>query len=79
MTEANTSKRIAHYKFHHIDLNKCRHCKTFDCEEACFYGIYRVINRDLEPQCTVIPEKEDKCIKCHICTSKCKYEAIQID
>ena len=79
MSEANKRKVIESYKFHHIDINKCVQCKSFDCEEACFRGIYKVINKDSEPKCTVVEDKEDNCVKCHICSTQCKFEAITID
>ena len=65
--------------FHHIDINKCKKCKTFDCEEACFRGIYEVIHKESEPKCVIIKKKEDRCVKCHICTTACKLGAITID
>ncbi|MGQ4875008.1 MAG: 4Fe-4S binding protein [Promethearchaeia archaeon] len=73
------SPEIINYKFHHIDISKCRKCKDFWCEDACFRGIYKVINKESKPECIVIEDLEDKCIKCHICTTSCKYEAISID
>jgi len=70
---------IKSYKFHHVDLAKCAICKEFSCEDACFRGIYKVINKDTEPMCVVVEEREDHCIKCHICTTACKLRAITID
>ena len=70
---------IESYKFHHIDTSKCRECKDFACEEACFRNIYIVLYRDSQPKCTVDKEREDRCVKCHICTTQCKLGAIIID
>ena len=75
MNDAN----IESYKFHHIDTSKCRKCLSFDCEEACFRGIYKVIDKDTEPKSSVVEEREDMCVKCHMCTTACKLEAITID
>ncbi|MHA1150448.1 MAG: 4Fe-4S binding protein [Promethearchaeota archaeon] len=72
-------REIESYRFHHIDVSKCRVCKTFDCEETCFRGIYEVYGKGSIPKCTVVREREDRCIKCHICTSACKLDAITID
>ena len=79
MKRTDNSKKIESYKFHHIDTNKCKLCKTFDCEEACFRGIYEVINKDSEPKCIVVEDREGMCVKCHMCTTACKFEAITID
>ena len=79
MSNADNKEAIENYKFHHINTEKCRQCKSFDCEEACFRGIYMVINKESNPKCVVIEDKEDRCIKCHICTTQCKFEAITID
>ena len=70
---------IKSYKFHHIDLSKCAICREFSCEEACFRGIYEVKNKDSKPECTVVEEIEDRCVKCHICTTACRLRAIEID
>ena len=79
MSSADNKEAVEDYKFHHIYTDKCRQCKTFDCEEACFRGIYQVINKKTEPKCIVIENKEDRCVKCHICTTQCKLGAISID
>ena len=79
MSDAEKSNTIESYKFHHIDTSKCRACKSFDCEGACFRGIYKVIDKDTEPKCVVVENREDMCVKCHICTTACKLEAITID
>ncbi|GAG26245.1 unnamed protein product, partial [marine sediment metagenome] len=49
------------------------------CEETCFRGIYEVINKDSIPKCTVVEDREDRCVKCHMCTTACKLRAITID
>ncbi|MGV9173724.1 MAG: 4Fe-4S binding protein [Promethearchaeia archaeon] len=79
MTQSKVKRQIDDYKFHHIDTQKCLNCTRFDCEEACFRGIYRVINKDFHPRCVVIEKREDMCVKCHICTTACKFRAILID
>lgn len=79
MSEANNTETVESYKFHHIDTKNCRQCEGFWCEEACFRGIYEVINKDTKPKCIVIEDREDVCVKCHICTTQCKYGAITID
>ncbi|MFX0017825.1 MAG: hypothetical protein ACFFAK_11250 [Promethearchaeota archaeon] len=79
MSEVKNQPNIESYRFHHIDTNKCRLCKDFSCEEACFRGIYEVINKNDQPKCIVIEEREDRCVKCHICTTACKLRAITID
>ena len=79
MSEAENSDSIESYKFHHIDTNKCKICKSFACEEACFRGIYEVIDKNTTPKCIVIEDREDRCVKCHICTTACKFRAITID
>lgn len=79
MSEANDQKTIESYKFHHIDTSKCLECENFACEEACFRGIYEVINKDSKPKCVVVEDREDNCVKCHICTTVCKLGAITID
>jgi Fe-S-cluster-containing hydrogenase component 2 len=79
MSEAEEKKTIESYKFHHIDISKCRVCSEFSCEEACFRGIYKVINKDSIPKCTVVEDREDRCVKCHMCTTACKLRAITID
>ena len=70
---------IESYKFHHIDTDKCKKCTHFFCEDACFRGIYEVINKDNEPKCSIVQKLEDRCVKCHICTTACKFKAIIID
>ena len=65
-------------EFHKINAEKCLTCRTYDCEDACFRGVYKVINKEFAPQCTVVKEKESFCVKCHLCTTDCKYGAIDI-
>ena len=79
MSDVNNQSSIESYKFHHIDTSKCLQCEDFPCEEACFRGIYEVINKEDEPKCIVVEEREDMCVKCHICTTACKLRAIIID
>ncbi len=79
MSEAEEKKTIESYKFHHIDVSKCRLGSEFSCEETCFRGIYKVINKDSIPKCTVVEDLEDRCVKCHLCTTACKLRAITID
>ena len=79
MSEAVDKDHIDSYKFHHIKTNECATCNDFSCEEACFRGIYEVINKDSIPKCTVVEDREDRCVKCHICTTACKKKAITID
>lgn len=79
MSEAGDLTTIESYKFHHIDTSKCSECKNFSCEEACFRGIYKVINKYSKPKCTVVKDREERCVKCHICTTACKSKAITID
>jgi len=79
MSGTKKSQKIENYQFHHIDTNKCRRCTSFICEDACFRGIYKVINKKTEPKCIIIENKEDLCVKCHICTTQCKLRAITID
>ncbi|MFX1498309.1 MAG: hypothetical protein ACFFBH_12350 [Promethearchaeota archaeon] len=79
MSKANSQPNIESYRFHHIDINKCKQCRDFSCEEACFRGIYKVLNKETEPRSIVIEEREDRCVKCHICTTTCKLRAITID
>lgn len=79
MSQANDQPTIESYKFHHIDTFKCKHCNEFSCEEACFRGIYEVKNKNTTPKCTVVEDREDRCVKCHICTTACKAKAITID
>lgn len=79
MNDFEEPKNIISYKFHHIDIDKCKTCTEFSCENACFRGIYEVLNKDGIPECTVIKDKEDRCVKCHICTTMCKKRAILID
>ena len=79
MSEVENKDLIESYKFHHIDTSKCHQCKEFSCEEACFRGIYKVINKESIPKSTVVQEREDTCVKCHICTTACKIGAITID
>ena len=47
------------------------------------YGIpttkYKVINKDSIPRCIVVEDREDRCVKCHMCTTACKLRAITID
>ena len=79
MSEVDDRDTIESYKFHHIDIFKCEQCKEFSCEEACFRGIYKVINKDSTPKCIVVEDREDRCVKCHICTTACKLKALRID
>ena len=79
MSAAEDRATIESYKFHHIDISKCKQCKEFSCEEACFRGIYEVINKDSTPKCIVLENREDRCVKCHICTTACKLKALKID
>ncbi|MFX1316736.1 MAG: hypothetical protein ACFE9T_12805 [Promethearchaeota archaeon] len=79
MNQTGNQDFVESYKFHHIDTSKCRQCKEFSCEEACFRGIYKVINKETIPKSTIVKEREDHCVKCHICTTACKLEAIIID
>ena len=79
MSDVNNQKSIESYKFHHIDTSKCLKCREFSCEDACFRGIYEVINKKSEPKCIVVEDREDMCVKCHICTTACKARAITID
>lgn len=79
MSDTLNNSTIESYKFHHIDKSKCAQCDGFWCEEACFRGIYKVINKDSTPKCVVVEDREDFCIKCHICTTACKLRAIRID
>jgi len=79
MSKAEDQSSIESYKFHHIDVSKCQHCSEFSCEETCFRGIYEVINKDSIPKCTVVEDREDRCVKCHMCTTACKLRAITID
>ena len=65
--------------FHHIDKGKCRLCNEFSCEETCFRGIYEVVNKGSTPECIVVKDREDRCVKCHMCTTACKLRAITID
>ncbi|MHA1294879.1 MAG: hypothetical protein ACTSQJ_19760 [Promethearchaeota archaeon] len=67
MSKANNKDYIKSYKFHHIDKNKCHYCRDFWCEKK------------IQPECIVIEDREDSCIKCHICTTACKSKAITID
>ncbi|MFX0141373.1 MAG: hypothetical protein ACFFDN_47485 [Candidatus Hodarchaeota archaeon] len=50
MSEVKDQPNIESYRFHHIDTNKCKKCKDFSCEEACFRGIYNVINKKNQPK-----------------------------
>ncbi len=59
MSEADNRDTIESYKFHHIDVSKCRQCKEFSCEDACFRGIYEVINKESIPKCIVVEALED--------------------
>ena len=79
MSDTPDKSNIVSYKFHHIDINKCKRCEAFSCEDACFRGIYKVINKDTKPMSVIVEEREDHCIKCHICTTACKLRAITID
>ena len=79
MSEAKDRDDIERYKFHQINIQKCSICKDFSCEEACFRGIYEVINKESTPKCIVVEDNEDRCVKCHICTTACKLRAITID
>ncbi|MFX1457017.1 MAG: hypothetical protein ACFFDB_16705 [Promethearchaeota archaeon] len=79
MSKAEDKSLIESYEFHHIDISKCRDCKDFSCEEACFRGIYEVINKDSIPKCIIVEDREDRCVKCHMCTTACKPRAITID
>ena len=79
MSEVDDRDTIESYKFHHIDTSKCEQCKDFSCEEACFRGIYKVINKNSKPKCIVVEDREDRCVKCHICTTTCKLKALKID
>ncbi|MFW9878190.1 MAG: hypothetical protein ACFFG0_34345 [Candidatus Thorarchaeota archaeon] len=79
MSEACHRAKIESYKFHHIDTSKCKNCIEFSCEEACFRGIYEVINKISTPKCIVVEDREDRCVKCHICTTACKLKALKID
>ena len=79
MSKANDLPTIESYKFHHIDISKCKLCKDFSCEEVCFRGIYEVTNKQSIPKCIVAEDREDRCVKCHICTTACKLKAITID
>ncbi len=79
MSDTPDKSKIVSYKFHNVDINKCKRCEAFSCEDACFRGIYKVLNKDSEPRCVVVEEREDHCIKCHICTTACKLRAITID
>ena len=38
-----------------------------------------VLNKETEPMCVVVEDREDNCVKCHICTTACKLKAITID
>ena len=79
MSDTPEKTNIVNYKFHHIDINKCKICEGFFCEDACFRGIYKVINKESEPESIVVEDREDNCVKCHICTTACKLRAITID
>lgn len=79
MSKVDQQTTIESYKFHHINTSKCKQCKEFSCEEACFRGIYEVINKETLPKCIVVEDREDRCVKCHICTTACKLKAIIID
>lgn len=79
MRKSKEKIEIENYKFHHIDIEKCKTCQIFSCEEACFRGIYKVINKKPNPKCIILKEREENCIKCHICTTACKLGAITID
>lgn len=79
MSDFKSQRYIESYKFHHINTRKCRQCKDFSCEKACFKGIYKVVNKDTIPRSTVLEDREDSCLKCHMCTTACKLKAITID
>lgn len=79
MCKTEAQSTFESYEFHHIDISKCAQCQDFSCEEACFRGIYEVIDKESTPKCIVVQDREDRCIKCHICTTACKYRAIKID
>ncbi len=79
MGKNTNNNSIKDYKFHHIDTSKCKNCKDFSCEAACFRGIYKIINKESIPRCIVYREREDFCIKCYLCTTMCKKKAILID
>lgn len=79
MVDLKNQSSVEHYKFHHIDTSKCRICKKFFCEKACFRGIYEVLKKDTVPKSTVVRDREDQCVKCHMCTTACKLMAIKID
>ncbi|MFX0080416.1 MAG: hypothetical protein ACFE94_01555 [Candidatus Hodarchaeota archaeon] len=79
MSEAEKQSSVESYKFHHINVRKCSICKEFSCEEACFRGIYVVINKESTPKCIVVDDREEMCVKCHMCTTACKLRAITID
>ena len=79
MSSSQDKTTIESYKFHHIDTSKCRQCEKFWCENTCFRGIYEVINKDSIPKCIVVEDREDRCVKCHMCTTACKFRAITID
>ena len=79
MSKAPNQNKVESYKFHHVDVDKCKMCKDFSCEEACFRGIYEVINKDSTPKCVVVRDREENCVKCHICTTACKLRALTID
>ena len=79
MNDAQDHSKVVSYKFHYIDTSKCRQCRGFWCEEACFRGIYEVIGKEDIPKCTIIKDREDMCVNCHICTTACKLNAITID
>jgi Fe-S-cluster-containing hydrogenase component 2 len=79
MVKTESQSIFESYIFHHIDISKCAQCRDFSCEEVCFRGIYEVINKDSTPKCIVVQDREDRCVKCHMCTTACKYKAIKID
>ncbi len=79
MNNAQNDANVESYKFHHIDTSKCAQCEGFWCEKACFRGIYEVINKDTTPKSIVVENREDRCVKCHMCTTACKLRAITID
>ncbi|MFX1256341.1 MAG: hypothetical protein ACFFAN_00635 [Promethearchaeota archaeon] len=79
MSTLKDQAEIESYRFHHIDISKCLICENFACENVCFRGIYNVIKKDTAPKCIIVEEKEDRCVKCHMCTTACKLRAIKID
>ena len=79
MSKVNEKNGTESYKFHHIDVRKCLECDSFACEDKCFRGVYEVLDKENRPRCVVIDEREEMCVKCHICTTACPHGAIVID